>query len=74
MILTNHSVKLPVTGQLSNHFIEGMRKIYELEPFYKDEIFSCSSSELKDQRSIKRLLSRVLSCFLLPPSYIYIEL
>jgi hypothetical protein len=26
---------LPVTGQLSNHFVEGMRKIYELEPFIK---------------------------------------
>ncbi|MFN0064874.1 MAG: hypothetical protein ACKVOH_01420 [Chlamydiales bacterium] len=24
-----------MTGQLSNHFIEGMRKIYELEPFIK---------------------------------------
>jgi hypothetical protein len=24
---------LPMTGHLSNHFVEGMRKIYELEPF-----------------------------------------
>jgi len=31
------SVKLPTTGQLSNHFVEGMRKIYELEPFIKIE-------------------------------------
>jgi len=27
--------ELPMTGQLSNHFVEGMRKIYELEPFIK---------------------------------------
>lgn len=26
-----------MTGQLSNHFIEGMAKIYELEPFIKVE-------------------------------------
>ena len=26
-----------MTGQLSNHFVEGMRKIYELEPFIKME-------------------------------------
>lgn len=26
-----------MTGQLSNHFVEGMRKIYELEPFIKIE-------------------------------------
>jgi hypothetical protein len=24
-------------GQLSNHFVDGMRKIYELEPFIKME-------------------------------------
>lgn len=24
-----------MTRQLSNHFVEGMRKIYELEPFIK---------------------------------------
>ncbi len=24
-----------MTGQLSNHFVKGMRKIYELEPFIK---------------------------------------
>ena len=29
------SGEMPVTGQLSNHFVEGMRKIYELEPFIK---------------------------------------
>lgn len=29
--------KMPTTGQLSNHFVEGMRKIYELEPFIKLE-------------------------------------
>jgi hypothetical protein len=28
---------MPMTGQLSNHFVEGMRKIYELEPFIKIE-------------------------------------
>lgn len=28
---------MPMTGQLSNHFVEGMRKIYELEPFIKLE-------------------------------------
>lgn len=28
---------MPMAGQLSNHFIEGMRKIYELEPFIKLE-------------------------------------
>jgi hypothetical protein len=28
---------VPMTGQLSNHFVEGMRKIYELEPFIKLE-------------------------------------
>jgi site-specific DNA recombinase len=33
------SGELPMTGQLSNHFIEGMRKIYELEPFIKLESF-----------------------------------
>ena len=32
------SGELPMTGQLSNHFVEGMRKIYELEPFIKLEI------------------------------------
>ena len=26
---------VPMTGQLSNQFVEGMRKIYELEPFIK---------------------------------------
>jgi len=26
-----------MAGQLSNHFIDGMRKIYELEPFIKLE-------------------------------------
>lgn len=35
---------VPMTGQLSNHFIEGMRKIYELEPFIKME------SSLADER------------------------
>jgi hypothetical protein len=30
-------LNLPMTGQLSNHFVEGMRKIYELEPFIKME-------------------------------------
>jgi hypothetical protein len=35
---------MPMTGQLSNHFIEGMRKIYELEPFIKME------SSLADER------------------------
>lgn len=29
------SGEMPMVGQLSNHFIEGMRKIYELEPFIK---------------------------------------
>lgn len=37
------SGELPMTGQLSNHFVEGMRKIYELEPFIKLE------SSLADQ-------------------------
>ena len=32
--LTGH---VPFSGQLSNHFIEGMRKIYELEPFISIE-------------------------------------
>ena len=31
------AVWLPFSGQLSNHFIEGMRKIYELEPFISVE-------------------------------------
>jgi len=31
------SGELPMTGQLSNHIVEGMRKIYELEPFIKLE-------------------------------------
>ena len=31
------SGELPMGGHLSNHFIEGMRKIYELEPFIKME-------------------------------------
>ena len=35
---------VPMTGQLSNHFVEGMRKIYELEPFIKME------SSLADER------------------------
>lgn len=29
------SARVPMSGQLSNHFVEGMRKIYELEPFIK---------------------------------------
>gem|GEM_PF-3271937 len=33
-----------MTGQLSNHFALGMRKIYELEPFIKME------SSLVDER------------------------
>jgi hypothetical protein len=33
----HHSVGMPMTGQLSNHFVEGIRKIYELEPFIKLE-------------------------------------
>jgi hypothetical protein len=44
MVRENHSVKMPMTGQLSNHFVEGMRKIYELEPFIKME------SSLADER------------------------
>jgi hypothetical protein len=35
---------MPKTGQLSNHFVEGMRKIYELEPFIK------MGSSLADER------------------------
>jgi hypothetical protein len=31
---------MPMAGQLSNHMIEGMRKIYELEPFMKMEASS----------------------------------
>lgn len=38
MNLSKHSVELPMTGQLSNHFVEGMRKIYELKPFIDIEI------------------------------------
>lgn len=37
VISENVSGELPMTGQLSNHFIEGMRKIYELEPFINME-------------------------------------
>jgi hypothetical protein len=29
--------EVPMTGQLSNQFIEGIRQIYELEPFIKVE-------------------------------------
>ena len=32
------SGEMPMAGQLSNHFVEGMRKIYELEPLYKNGI------------------------------------
>lgn len=39
---------VPMTGQLSNQFIEGMRKIYELEPFIKME---SSLAGERDRRS-----------------------
>jgi glutaredoxin-related protein len=47
------SGELPMTGQLSNHFIEGMRKIYELEPFIKLET-SLSAEQGKGQKIYKR--------------------
>ncbi len=34
-----------MTGQLSNHFVEGMRKIYELEPFMKLEFLLIEKSK-----------------------------
>jgi len=37
-------LNLPMSVPLSNHFVEGMRKIYELEPFIKME------SSLADER------------------------
>jgi hypothetical protein len=35
---------VPMDGQLSNHFVDGMRMIYDLEPFIKIE------SSLADDR------------------------
>ncbi|MFI5343876.1 MAG: hypothetical protein ACHQUC_06615 [Chlamydiales bacterium] len=34
-----------MTGQLSNHFVEEMRKIYELEPFIKLESLLAEESK-----------------------------
>lgn len=42
-----------MTGQLSNHFIEGMRKIYELEPFIKLENYLATEQD-KGQKIYKR--------------------
>jgi hypothetical protein len=43
-------LELPMTGQLSNHFALGMRKIYEIEPFIKIESTlyndSCKGSKI----------------------------
>src|SRR5262245_53815343 len=36
-ISENVSGDVPTDGQLSNHIVEGMRKIYELESFIKKE-------------------------------------
>ncbi len=44
---------LPMAGQLSNHFVEGMRKIYELEPFIKLET-SLAAEQGKGQKIYKR--------------------
>ena len=44
-----------MTGQLSNHFVEGMRKIYELEPFIKVES-SLLSEESKGSKIQKRAI------------------
>ena len=37
--MRNIRLGMPMTEQLSNHFVEGMRKIYEFEPFIKLEAF-----------------------------------
>jgi hypothetical protein len=42
------SGEMPTTGQLSNHFVEEMRKIHELEPFIKME---SSLTEERDKES-----------------------
>lgn len=42
-----------MTGQLSNHFVEGMRKIYELEPFIKMESL-LAGNENKGSKIYKR--------------------
>ena len=42
-----------MTGQLSNHFVEGMRKIYELEPFIKFET-SLTGEQVKGSKIYKR--------------------
>ncbi len=42
-----------MTGQLSNQFAEGMRKVYELEPFIKVEI-SITDEQGKGQKIYKR--------------------
>jgi hypothetical protein len=47
------SGEMPFIGQLSNHFIEGMRKIYELEPFIKME-FSLADERGKGSKIYKR--------------------
>ncbi len=49
------SGELPMTGQLSNHFVEGMRKIYELEPFIKMES-SLAEEDKKGPKIYKRAL------------------
>lgn len=49
------SDELPMTGQLSNHFIEGMRKIYELEPFIKMQS-SLANNENRVSKSSKKAI------------------
>ncbi len=46
---------MPMTGQLSNHFVEGMRKIYELEPFIKLEDLECDKTN-KTSKSYKKAI------------------
>lgn len=48
-----------MTEQLSNHFVEGLRKVYELEPFIKLES-SLPDMYCKGSKSIKGLFSLFL--------------
>ena len=43
---------LQMTGQLSNHFIEGMRQIYELKPFIDVEVIGAGRSNMAVRREV----------------------
>ena len=55
LISENVSGDVPMAGQLSNHIVEGMRKINELEPFMKKEA-SVVSEGNKGSKIYKRVV------------------